>query len=78
MKLADNIPGVEKILSVVYADPLKVHSNIPKQRLVKMAEILRDNKPDISEGWDNIEVFGNEPRHIGAETYNLESKYDAR
>ena len=43
-----------------------------------MAEILRDNKPDISEGWDNIEVFGNEPRHIGAETHNLESKYDAR
>lgn len=78
LKLADNIPGVEKILSVVYADPLKVHSNIPKQRLVKMAEILRDNKPDISEGWDNIEVFGNESRHIGAETHNLESKYDAR
>lgn len=62
LELANDVPGVEKVLSVVYKDPLKIKSDMPEQKLVRMAEILRDNKPDISEGWDDIEISGNEPR----------------
>lgn len=78
LELADDVPGVERILSVVYKDPQKIDSDIPGQKLVRMAEILHDNKPDISEGWDDIDIFGQEPRHIGKETHNLEPKYDVR
>lgn len=71
LELANDVPGVEKVLSVVYKDPLKINSDVPEQKLVRMAEILRDNKPDISEGWDDIEISGNEPRHIGKEVHSL-------
>ena len=69
LALANGIPGVEKILSVVYKDPLKIDSTIPTQKLLKMAEILNTNRPDLSEGWDDIETFGKEPRCIHKE-YN--------
>lgn len=58
LEFADNIPNVTKTLVVMQADPLKIHSDLPKQKLQSMAEILSTNMPDISEGWDRIELHG--------------------
>lgn len=44
LELANDVPGVEKVLSVVYKDPLKIKSDMPEQKLVRMAEILRDSE----------------------------------
>lgn len=78
LTLTNGIPEVKKMLSVVYRDPLTIESNIPTQKLLHMAEILNDNKPDLSEGWDTIEISGKEPELMCGNRYAIEDEHEDR
>lgn len=64
LSIADSIPGVQKHLEVIYADPEKVSSPEPLKVLRDKAVKLHLNQPDMSEGWDSVKISGQDP-YIG-------------
>lgn len=56
-----------KTLDVVYRDPADIVSKEPEEKLERMAEILRENKPDQSEGWDEVQFENPEPQRARRE-----------
>lgn len=79
LSLANGIPGVEKILTAMYKSPEEIESDIPMQKLKRAAEILAENKPDISEGWDRIDEYGQcqEQEHDHGPNSRLDNKQEA-
>lgn len=74
LSLANGIDGVEKILSVVYKEPEQIDSNISEQKLQKMAEILADNTPDLSEGWNEIKISGDRMKDHEKRDYEFDDR----
>ena len=52
----------------------QIDSNISEQKLQKMAEILADNTPDLSEGWDEIRISGDRVREHEEQDYEFDDR----
>ena len=56
-----DIEGIDTTLVVIYKNPAIVNADVPYEQLSKMAQLLHDNEPTYEEGWNAIEIYGEDP-----------------
>lgn len=63
-------------LAILYADPDKIQTDIPKETMEKMTERLHASAPDKSEGWNEIENIGDDPLIEEKKQNSLDDDYE--
>lgn len=61
LDIALDIEGIDTTLVVIYKNPAIVNADVPYEQLSKMAQLLHDNEPTYEEGWNAIEIYGEDP-----------------